>query len=1104
MIDACPWDDPLVTAAEPAGEGAQTSLPTGTVTLLLADIEGSTQLWERRAEDMPTMLKAFDDTVSTVVAQHHGARPVEQGEGDSFVAAFARASDAIACAVALQQALHASPIRLRMGIHTGEVQLRDAGNYIGAAINRAARMRDAGHGGQVLLSQTVVDLARDHLPAGAGLLDLGSHALRDLERPERVWQVTHPDLATSFPRLRSMDVVRNNLPVQLTSFVGRARELDQLRQLLDEARCVTLTGSGGCGKTRLATQIAADRLDDHPAGVWIVDLSAVDTDEDVTSAVAQVMALAPLPSGTDELLVRTIGEARTLVLLDNCEHLIEGCAAMAELLLRRCPGVTVVATSREPLGVPGEVTFRVPSLVYPKAPTASAEELAMFDAVQLFVERSRRARPDFVLTDANAGEVLEICKRLEGIPLALELAAARMRVMTAAQIRDGLHDRFRLLTGGARTAVPRQQTLQASVDWSYGLLSDRERDMLDQLSVFSGGFTIAGAQAVCADAAIAEGDVLDLVLALVDKSLVVAEDEAESRFTLLETVRQYAAARLADTGASEEVRRRHYDHCVELCRYQPAHGDTDASYRAAITGEYDNLRRALQWASEQEDTALLGRLASRLYLYWSTGGKMRDGATWYELVVEREADPTRRASTLGRLAQLLALTGHPARADALRAEALEVLGETGDRRAVLWAKLTAPGGVLDPQALEELVDVAEELADGEAQAFATFQLGFRTFLYGSPDPEPLVRARDLARRHHVAWVERLARGGLALAQAAMGEVASAVPALKASVAELSAAGEGTMLGNVLPVLALVQEQTGDTAGADETLEQLSRFGDEVNVHGASMRSLAGQAFIAASRRNWDQALRLMETSTSFAVGNMRYTTLVVQATMEAGAGLPELALAHLREAAELRPTDDFFDGLAGISFECAEGLALLGAGDPAGALDRAFEALELLARRPLPAHARQLTLTLLASCLRELGHREEAIRIFGGVDAYTKTVGMVTADPLFPLDVRVVSTKVDAPSFEALWTEGQAMSFEELVAYARRGRGARQRPSSGWEALTPTERQVADLVAEGLANKDVAARLFMSVATVKTHLTHVYAKLGLTTRAQLAAAAAKR
>ena len=1087
------------------GDGLEASLPIGTVTLILADIEGSTQLWDQRGDEMPAMLKAFDQTVSTFVARHHGARPIEQGEGDSFVAAFARASDAVACALELQQELRAGSIRVRMGLHAGEVQLRDPGNYIGSAINRAARIRDAGHGDQVLVSQTVVDLARDHLPRGAGLLDLGSHGFRGLERPEHVWQVTHPDLVESFPPLRTMDVVRNNLAAQLTSFVGRAREMEQLRELLDEARCVTLTGSGGCGKTRLAAQVAADRLDEHPSGVWVADLSTLDTDEAVASAVAQVLSLAPLASGTEELIVRTIGSGRALILLDNCEHLIEACAAMAELLLRRCPGVTVVATSREPLGVPGEVTFRVPSLAYPKAPDATAEELGAFDAVQLFVERARRARPSFAVTDANAEEVFEICQRLEGIPLALELAAARLRVMSAAQIRDGLHDRFRLLTGGARTAVPRQQTLQASVDWSYGLLSEPESRVLDQLSVFAGGFTMAGAEAVCSGEPDAE--VLDLVLALVDKSLVVAEDEAERRFTLLETVRQYAAARLADAGESEAVRRRHYDHCVELCRHQPSHGDTDASYRAAITADYDNLRRALHWASEQEDPALLGRLATRLYLFWSTGWKMRDGVAWFGLVVEREAEPTRRASALGRLAQLCSLVGDDTRADDLRAEALEILETSGDRRASLWAKLSTTSVFQDPQELDELIELAGEVGDHQAQAFAMFQRGFRSLMYGSPEPALLVQARDLARTEHVEWVERLANGALAVMQVAMGDVADALPALEASAAELSAAGEGSVLGVVLSVLALVQEQTGDSLAADETLRHLSAFGDEVNAGGASMRSFAGRGFIAANRQDWDEALRLMTDAVSFAYSGNRETSLVILALVESLAGLPERALDHLREATGTQPDDRYFDSLAGIPFECAEGYALLGVGDTSSAMDRACRALEVLAARPLPAHARLAILTLVAECHRQLGHSEEAVRLLAAVDAYTRAVGIVgerfvmTAGHL-PADEE--HGGLEPARIEALRAEGGAMSFDELVAYALRGRGVRRRPSTGWPALTPTERQVADLVALGQSNKDVAARLFMSVATVKTHLTHVYAKLGLTTRAQLAAAAANR
>src|SRR3954470_3103690 len=448
--------------------GVSALLPTGIVSLLLADVEGSTRLWEAQPAEMTTALARLNSVVNEIVAAHDGVRPVEQGEGDSFVIAFARASDAVTAALDLQLA-DLAPIRLRIGIHTGEVQLRDEGNYIGPAINRTARIRDLGHGGQTLVSQATHDLVVDRLPDKASLRDLGTHRLKDLARPERVHQLDHPDLARDFPALRSLDAYPHNLPVQLTSFIGRERELERLRALLADNRLVTLTGSGGAGKTRLALQVAADALAEHPDGVWHVDLAPLTDPELLPIAVARALGLPDDPTRTTtETVVHRVGQKSVLLLLDNCEHLIAASAAFAETLLRSCPGATVLGTSREPLGINGETAWRVPSLSLPDAAAGHAGS----EAVQLFADRARQGRPGFAVTDENAAAVAEICRRLDGIPLAIELAAARVGVLTPVQIARHLSDRFRLLTTGSRTALPRQKTLRATLDWSYDLLTE--------------------------------------------------------------------------------------------------------------------------------------------------------------------------------------------------------------------------------------------------------------------------------------------------------------------------------------------------------------------------------------------------------------------------------------------------------------------------------------------------------------------------------------------------------------------------------------------------------------------------------------------------------
>ena len=458
-------------------------LPTGTVTLLLADVEGSTRLWETQPEQMTAAFARLDRELSDLMAAHGGVRPVEQGEGDSFVVAFARASDAVACALELQRAPLA-PISLRIGVHTGEVQLRDEGNYIGPTINRTARIRDLAHGGQTVLSGTTEAVVADALPADAWLTDLGTYELRGLPRPERVVQLRHPDLRNEFPPLRTAkSVAAHNLPSRFTSFVGRRRQLAEVREFLTGNRLVTLTGAGGVGKTRLAAEVADQVAAEYADGVWYVDLAPINDPAVVPIAVARAMGLPDQPGrSTMDTLLRFVRDRQMLVVLDNCEHLLDASAELAVALLGGAPELTVLATSREAIGVSGEVSWRVPSL-------ALADE-----AIELFIDRARHARPDFTVSDDNAAAVGEICARLDGLPLAIELAAARVRVLSVAEILEGLHDRFRLLTGGARTAVRRQQTLRASVDWSHALLTEPERVLFRRQAVFLGGFDLAAAQ----------------------------------------------------------------------------------------------------------------------------------------------------------------------------------------------------------------------------------------------------------------------------------------------------------------------------------------------------------------------------------------------------------------------------------------------------------------------------------------------------------------------------------------------------------------------------------------------------------------------------------
>ena len=513
-------------------------LPTGTVTLLLADIEGSTKLWERSPEQMADALATLDRTLATLVADHHGVCPVQQGEGDSFVVAFVRASDAVACALALQQAA-LSPLRLRIGLHTGEIALRDEDNYMGPTINRAARLRDLGHGGQTLVSGTTAELVGDLLPQQAWLVELGRYALRDLPRVERVSQLCHPDLHNEFPALRGGSTKHAGWnPVHLTAFVGRKDELDRIDQLLENTRLLTLVGAGGIGKTRLAVEAAKWARPRYADGVCFVDLASVENPGGVIPAAARALALAGPPdrSVTLDVVTRHIGDRELLFIVDNCEHQLDASVELVEAVLNTCPNATVLATSREPLAAGGEQLWQVPPL-------------SLDDAVALFTERARRARPEFAVDEHGQDRVRELCERLDGLPLAIELAASRVRALSLDEICAGLADRFRFLVGGARTVAHRQQTLKACVDWSYALLSEPERVALRQLSALPGTFDAAEAEVALGGGDTGGVQAIELLTALVDKSLLTAQTlDGRTRYRFTETMRQYAADRLEGTG----------------------------------------------------------------------------------------------------------------------------------------------------------------------------------------------------------------------------------------------------------------------------------------------------------------------------------------------------------------------------------------------------------------------------------------------------------------------------------------------------------------------------------------------------------------------------
>jgi predicted ATPase/class 3 adenylate cyclase len=633
-------------------------LAEGTVTFLLTDIEGSTKLWLQHPDAMRVALARHDQLLTAEIEYYGGTILKQRGEGDSCFAVFSRATSAVAATASLQRALVLEPwpaevrLHVRVALHTGEAELRE-GDYYGPAVNHCARLRAVAHGGQTLLSQTTAALVRDDLPEGVSLRELGAHRLKDLQRPEPIFQLLHPNLPAEFPPLRSLEAFAHNLPLQLTRFIGREREMAAVKRLLQSARLLTLTGAGGCGKTRLALQVAADLLPEYPDGVWLVELAALADPALVPQTVAAVLGVQ---EESDRPLLVTLGDylrTRTLLLvLDNCEHLLAACTQLTEGVLRGCPNLRVLATSREGLGIAGEQIYRVPSLPVPDPKQLpSLERLQEFEAVSLFTDRAILSQPDFAVTEVNALAVAQVCHRLDGIPLAIELAASRVKALPVEAIAERLADRFRLLTGGSRTAPSRQQTLRALIDWSYNLLSEAERRLLRRLSVFSGGWTLEAADAVCAGDGIEVWEVLDLLSRLVEKSLVVYEDkEGEARYHLLETVRQYSRDRILEAGEAEGVRHGHRDYFLELAeRAEPAIGGADqVEWLKRLDAEQDNLRAALERCREASDVEVGLRLAVALGPFWLKRGAFGEGRQWLEgslLEGSRSGESNASAST---------------------------------------------------------------------------------------------------------------------------------------------------------------------------------------------------------------------------------------------------------------------------------------------------------------------------------------------------------------------------------------------------------------------------------------------------------------------------
>ncbi|MEJ2758765.1 MAG: adenylate/guanylate cyclase domain-containing protein [Anaerolineales bacterium] len=597
---------------------------SNSLTFLFTDLENSTYLWEKYPDEMQTVMARHDAILKDVIQQCSGN--IIKSTGDGFHAYFDSAKDGILAAIQAQCALKNEDwdendfkVKVRIGMHTGESEQR-AGDYYGTTVNRAARMMDIAHGGQVLASEATVSLSKHSLPSDIFLVDKGQHRLKGIAQLEHVYQISSPGLENEFPPLRSLATFKHNLPRQLTSFVGREKELVEIQRLMESAQLLTLLGPGGTGKTRLMLQSAEEMIQDFPDGVWLVELATLTNPSKIPDRVAAALNLQEQPTRKIiDTLFDYLRQKELLLLIDNVEHLIRECAIFVEELLNQCPNIKVMVTGREALFISGETTLQIPSLGLPDiTQNLAIDEIRCAESVNLFMERAQSVRPDFTLTQFNATTIADIVKRLDGIPLALELAAARLRMLSVEQIAERLTDRFRLLTGGNRTALPRQQTLQALIDWSWNLLDEEEHILLRRLSVFSGGWTLKAAESIAGFDPLDEYMVFDLLEQLINKSVVnvTYPPEGSARYNLLESIRQYAQNKLIEADESEVLRNRHAEFFLQFAERDGRQLRTSEMVKniKMIEKEFENIRAVMTWTLETNPVFAL-RISGSL-LYW--------------------------------------------------------------------------------------------------------------------------------------------------------------------------------------------------------------------------------------------------------------------------------------------------------------------------------------------------------------------------------------------------------------------------------------------------------------------------------------------------------
>ena len=1033
-----------------------TSNPTGTVTFLFTDIENSTRLAREYPDTWEDKRARHNSILRESIESNNGF--IFQIIGDAFCAAFHRAGDGLRAAINAQQDLQNEPwdgvtIYVRMGIHTGEAE-NQGNDYRGyTTLSFVQRLMSAGHGGQILVSSATENLLREQLPEHITLRSMGSQKFAGVPSPVRVYQVIAPDLPTEFPPLRTIENLPNNLPTQLTSFVGREKELADVRRLLQNTHVLTLIGPGGTGKTRLSLEAAGEVLDQYPDGVWFVELAPLLDPLLVPRTTATAIGLRDESHRpVIDMLCDYLREKRVLLILDNCEHLVDACARMADRILRAAPDTRILASSREALGIGGEVTYRVPSLGLPDlSRLPPVEALNQYEAVKLFIDRATSAVSTFTVTNENAPALAQVCHQLDGIPLAIELAAAKIRVLSVEQIARRLNDRFRLLTGGSRTVLERHQTLRAAIDWSYNLLSPPEQVLFQRLSVFVGGWTLEAAEAVCEGGSISSEEVLQLLEQLIHKSLVIKEEEhGESRYQMLETIREYAYERLLQAGEEQDIRDRHVSYFLKLTQQidagimGPQHGD----WLARANKEHNNLRSALE-------QALKGNIEAGLYISGSIAAFPEDNHESRHWLAEFLQKPESKEYPHARAKALYGLSG-----------ALSNFEQYAEAYA----------------AAEESLGLFRAVGDPHGEVDSLISLGWLLGSMGHPAKRTDVLEQALTQAKTLGDIRRQANV-LSLLAGNNRDFTRSFALWEQALALYRQMGHGIAVANVLSDMGFHLLLDNQIDVAEKYLDEAKVLYEQVDLKWKG-QLLSAYGEMALRRGDFEGARdyfaedERISSDIGFRIGQLWARTRLGFVELRAG-GLTDAYRIFAETAREFQKDRNTI----GVVY-VLEGMASLyvaaGKAEPAARLlgwaDATRETIDDTRPKLEQADVDQV----ITACIAKMGKAAfsnayesgKKISLDEVVDLALMNEGEITGNELPPIP------ESTSPVILPLQREAEKQKYG---------------------GLTTREREVAAQIAQGKSNQAIAAELFVGLKTVEAHVTRVLSKLGFSSRAQIAA-----